>query len=466
MPSQKQKSALRRLRTTYLHGHRKLLLLTLGAVLLIGGTFVALALRGQFVQLGVDFSDIKKRVDPTDIGIGVSTYGANALMNETQRNIEHQLDARHVRIPVGYRDGKVTSSATGGSTDLDIPALVALYRDWGYSVMITLGDRTNDADIQPGDAAAIIRALGTEPGISYSAPNEMGNLGKSTREQIDTARMIVREGKAIDSGFKLWGPVDAYYDRDNIKAFARALGDDLAGISYHHYGMGETSLSTATAMEQTSAYVREITDIKADMTALGRDVPVRVDELNFSWRVDDGTPGGNDRFFTATNTVWIASALGHILTAGGQGLPYATQAGALGMMIEPGEFNPDSRPASSPMPGYWGIAAYTGGGIWPHFKDSIYASTSSDTTSEIIALNNEAGGHNVVAINKSEHSKTTELRLEGISEGTYQLYQSNPKHPYDAPKLLRETEYTPDQPVIFTMPAQSISILVVSPSPR
>lgn len=462
MPSQKQKSALRRLRTTYLHGHRKLLLLTLGAVLLIGGTFVALALRGQFVQLGVDFSDIKKRVDPTDIGIGVSTYGANALMNETQRNIERQLDARQVRIPVGYRGGKVTSSATGGPTDLDAAALVELYRSWGYDVMVVIGGRTNDVDVQPGDATRIITTLGTD-GVAYSSPNEPGNQGVTLDEQIKLARMIVAEGKAVDPDFKLWGPASAFFGRENIKAFAAALDGDLAGISYHRYAMGETSLSTAEAMAATPNYAADIRAIKADLAALGLDVPVAVDELNFSWRYDDSTPGGNNRFFGAENTVWIASALGHILTAGGRGLPYAGLAGALGMMVEPGEFNPDSRPASSPMPGYWGIAAYTGGGIWPHFRDSIYASTSSDAASEIIALNNEAGGYNVVAINKSEHGKATELRLEGISEGTYQLYQSNPKHPYEAPERLRDGVYRSGQPIKVTLPALSVSVFVLTP---
>ena len=301
----------------------------------------------------VDLGKVTARTDPFALGMGSSTYGANPLSSVAQRDAEQRLDARTVRIPVGYRNGRVTSSAAGAGTTLDIAALVATYRQWGYRIVAVIGGRTNDVDVQPGDATKIMQKLGFD-GISFTAPNEPGNLGKTISDQIALARMITAEGRALKPDFAIMGPVWAYYDRTALNTFAASMGSSLAGLDYHHYAMGSESLTTAQAMAQTPSYGAEVTQLRADLAARGLTVPVTIDELNFSWRYQDGTPGGNNRFFTAVSTVWMTSALGHILRAGGRAMPYATQNGPLGIMVEAGQVNPDNRPASSPMPAYWG----------------------------------------------------------------------------------------------------------------
>ena len=72
----------------------------------------------------VDLTKVAARTDPFAIGVGSSTYGANPLSSPAQADAERRLDARTVRIPVGYRNGKVTSSAAGSGGTLDVPALV------------------------------------------------------------------------------------------------------------------------------------------------------------------------------------------------------------------------------------------------------------------------------------------------------------------------------------------------------
>lgn len=435
------------------------------AAALIGTVLVMSAPQSEAAveaQATVDFTQIAARTDPFAVGVGSSTYGASPVTSAAQSSAERGLDARTVRIPVGYRDGRVTSSA-GGAGPIDAPALVRLYRSWGFRVLVVIGGRTNDVDVQPGDPTRIMNALGFD-GISYTAPNEPNIHGKSLADQIELASMIVREGRALRSGFQLVGPVWSHADRSALSGFASAMGDRLGGVDYHLYGMGERSLSTAEVMANTPGYGREVAAVRADLRSRGFDVPVVVDELNFSWRYQDGTPGGNNRFFTAINTVWMTSAIGHILKAGGRALPYATQNGPLGLTVEAGAPNPDGRPVSSPMPAYWAVANWTGARLWPHFKDVVYESSSSDPAVEAFAVNNEAGGQNVVLLNKQERgTRSLTVGLKGTGAGLYTSYTSNPSRPYDPPAPSGAASYDANPTLVFELPPMTVTVLVLQP---
>ncbi len=389
----------------------------------------------------VDLASVIQKTDAQALGVGSSTYGANPLSSAAQASAEKTLDARYVRIPVGYRNGRVTSSAGGTGGTLDVPALVSLYRSWGYRVLIVCGGRTNDVDIQPGDATRMMQALGFD-GIDYTTPNEPGNQGKSIQDSITWANMIYNEGRALNPNFKVWGPVWAYYDRGTLTQFMNALGDKLGGIDYHHYAMGEKSLSTAQALSETARYGQEIREIKADLAARGLNIPVNVDELNFSWRYNDGTPGGNNRFFTSVNTVWMASAIGQVLQNGGRAMPYATQNGPLGVMVEAGNVNPDGRAPSSPMPAFWGIASWTGASAWPHYKDSFFKTDATDASGliESYAVNNE-----------------------NAAGGSYSAYQSKPSAPYSQPTVTATGAYTTASPLLVSLPAMTVTVVVLKP---
>ena len=436
----------------------------------------------------VDLDRVVASTTPYALGVGVSTYGANALDSPQQREAERRLDARYVRLPVGWRDGRVTSSAAGAPTTLDVPALTDLYRSWGYRVLAVIGGRTTDIDVRPGDAERIIRALGDDM-IDYSSPNEPTNTeGGSLDTAIDAAAMIHAESGRLFPDLQVWGPVWTSYDRASLREFATAMGPQrFGGVDYHHYAMGERSLPTAEALAMTPAWGREIEDVRSDLRSLGLPERVNVDEYNLSWRSEDGTPvahGGfvspasgelvNGRFFTAVNTVFIASVAGHVMRAGGVAMPYATQNRALGVMVQ-NEYDgntahhPDSggrRPESSPMPAFWGMAAWTGASVWPHMSDAFHEVTGpADPAVEVFAVGNEAGGHNVVVINKSESGSTDlDLGLRGEPERSYDLYQTDPAAPYDQPRRLRR-DRTASGRVALALPAMTVSVLVLQPRP-
>ena len=425
---------------------------------------------------------------PHAIGVGVSTYGANVLDSPDQRAAERRLDARHVRLPVGWRNDRVTSSASGADPAVDVRALADLYRSWGYRVLAVIGGRTNDVDVMPGDAERIVRALGNDM-IDYSSPNEPDNSpGGSLATAIDSAAMIHAEGSRVFPEFRLWGPAWTTYDRAVCREFAAAMGPQrMGGVDYHHYAMGERSLSTAATLSMTPEWGREVDEVRTELRSLGLPERVNVDEYNLSWRADDGTreaDGGfvspasgelvNGRFFTAVNTVFVASVAGHIMRAGGVAMPYATQNRALGVTVQ-NEYDGDTgdhpgsggtqRPESSPMPAFWGMAAWTGASVWPHMKDTFYeVSGPADRDVEVFAVNNEAGGHNLVVINKAESArKELALSVRGQRDRPFDLYRSDAGEPYEEPGKV-QSDRTRSGRISLTLPASTVSILVLRPA--
>ena len=441
--------------------------------------------RGVALTATVDLGRTVATTSPYAMGIGVSTYGATALDSPDQLAAERRLDARYVRLPVGWRDGRVTSSAAGGPTTLDVPALADLYRSWGFRVLAVIGGRTTDIDVLPGDAERIVVALG-EDMIDYSSPNEPDNApGGSLDTAVDVAGMIHAEAGGLIPGAGVWGPVWTTYDRASVRAFAEAMGPDrFGGADYHHYAMGSGSIPTRSALDMTPVWGDEVRDVRADLRSLGLPDRVAVDEYNLTWRSDDGTTeadGGfvspasgelvNGRLFTAVNTVFVASVAGHVMRAGGTAMPYATQNRALGVMVQ-NEYDGDTahhpasggrqQPDSSPMPAFWGIAAWTGASIWPHMADRFFdVSGLGGSDIEVFAVGNEAGGHNLVLINKAEsHDRVLELVVRGSPDRDFELFQSDPDAPYAPPRRTRSGRTTNGR-VTVQVPWMSVSVVVL-----
>jgi hypothetical protein len=426
-------------------------------------------LSGDYSAAAVNFTTVAMATDPTWLGACSSTYGASPHNNPTQAAVEERLDARYMRIPVRWNGSSVVSSAGGGGYN-DILGLVNLYRGWGFRCLVVIAGRTNDFDgYVVGDATQIVNTLGTNM-IDYSVSNEPDNLGKNAAQILAQSIQIYDDIQVAAPGTKVWGPVLASYKRTQQADWAEDMGlSRFAGIDYHHYAMGGTSETTANALAATTSWGTEVTETKADLASLGLPQVVNCDEINFSWRYADGTPpsGNNDRFFTAINTVFLASALGHNLRAGGRIMPYALQNGPLGLITEPGHpVNPDGRPPSTPMPGYWGVAAWTGEQRFSHYDNAFYnvTMTNNPATTEVFAVNNEDGGYNLVLINKSETTaRPVQVNLSGVNAGTFDAYQTVPANPYDQPAQTYTTGVYTNY-VSMTLPAMTVTTIVLNPS--
>lgn len=418
----------------------------------------------------VDFSQVAARVSPQHLGVCCTTYGRNPLSSPEQADAEAALDFRYVRLPVGIRAGRVTSSAAGGPTDLDMRRLVDWYRERGARVIAVLGGRTNDIDIAPGDAERIVRELGTDQ-IEYSSVNEPNNQKLKVEQAIEISRRTASEIARVKKDLKLWGPVWAWPEHPALLRWAREMDDRFAGISYHRYGMGVDSLSTEKAMSETPRWGSDVAELRAGLRDLKLPENVAVTELNFSWRFEDGTPpdGKNRRFFTAVNTVWAASALGHVLQAGGKAAIYGNQNGPLGVWTEANhsinqqEEALRGRAPSSPMPVYWGLAAWTGARRFPHFNERVFQvkRLAAPAEAELFAVDNEARGANLVMINKSEtRTHFFGAALKGRASTRYDLWRTDPAKPFDAPRQIARDVALTASPV-WEMPPLSVAVAVL-----
>lgn len=425
-------------------------------------------LTGDFSTVQVNFASVVMATDPSWLGACSSTYGASPHNNATQAAVEQRLDARYMRIPVRWNGTNVVSSAGGGGYN-DILGLVNMYRGWGFRCLVVIAGRTNDFDgYVAGDATQIVNVLGTNM-IDYSTSNEPDNQGKNATQILAQSIQIYDDIQVAAPGTKVWGPVMASYKRSEQQTWAQSMGASrFGGIDYHRYAMGLSYETTADALAATARWGQDITETKSDLAGLGLPQIVNCDEINFSWRYGDGTPpsGNNHRFFTAVNTVFLASALGHSLRAGGRIMPYALQNGPLGLITEPGHpDNPDGHPPSTPMPGYWGVAAWTGEQRFSHYNDAFYDTVMSNNpaTCEVFAVNNEDDGYNLVLINKSETTtRNVQVDLSGIASGTFDSYQTVTANPYDQPaQTYTNGIYT--NYVSFTLPAMTVTSVVLRP---
>ena len=104
-------------------------------------------------------------------------------------------------------------------------------------------------------------------------------------------------------------------------------------------------------MGYTPTYESQVKTVRGMLSNAGQNnVRIQIGELNLAWQYNDGYKGGGEtRFFTAYNTAWIASSIGHILIAGGRELVYSNQNGPLGFFVEPGNQD-QGKPSGTPTP--------------------------------------------------------------------------------------------------------------------
>lgn len=413
------------------------------------------------LNLSADFTNVLQVIDPKNIGAVSSGYGAKPTESATQAMWERNLDSRLWRIPVRLsNDGTTVINSAAGGSGYDVKPVIDLYRSWGHSVLAVCAGRGGDdwGSYQPGDYRKIRSILGTDQ-IEFTGPNEANLRGQSVEAWATRARQM-----AAESGAKIGGPVWTHWDLGTLERAIQVLGpENLDDLDWHEYGMGETYRDPVSALRATPDWGNHIRAARGLLGRYGLSSPehwATLDELNYSWRYDIPGHGPVQEFFTSINTIWMASALAHILAAGGRGLPYATQNGPLGILAQAGQVNPDNRPASTPFPAFWGIAALTGAHLFSHFKDRAYVTSGSTQDVEIFAFNNEAGGRNILLINKSL-DKTAEINLTTFGfSGAWDAWDTNRVEPYAAPTKVGPISLTAGSPYPMSVGACEYRVLV------
>ena len=148
----------------------------------------------------------------------------------------------------------------------------------------------------------------------------------------------------------------------------------------------------------------------------------------------------------------MARAMGACLSGGGSALQYGNRNGPLGCFYDStttagsAAINytaqlPTGITDYDPQPTYYGIKAWTGaqGGLtttgqnatWPHFKDTVHNVTpvSPGDSGDVIiySVNNEAGGHNLIMINRNlttDHQQICTITQGSTRMNGFDAYQS------------------------------------------
>jgi hypothetical protein len=420
------------------------------------------------VRVTVDLGKVVGAADPTFAGIALSTFGRPPT-DPVQGLAERTVDARYMRIPVRWTGTAIVSSATGAQNAPVEPSIQTYYSRPGVRMLLVIAGRDDDwAGYQPDDAAAIVRRLrflgmSELSRFDFSGPNEPDRLGVSMTQVADRCAQIADELRAAGTDGRVWGPVWSNA-ADDFGPFIRRVGPArLAGLDWHFYpgGRGQDEFSVRQVLDRVAGYGAIVDRVLGQLADGGAAPAVNVDELNWSWQM-----GNAPALFTAANTVMVALAFGTILSRGGRCLVYATQNGELSVMAD-SYGNPNGRPQSSPMPAYWGLAAFTGANLpgepalFPHYRGTFFATDSNHPDIRVFAVDNEGNGLNFLVINISEFADhPVDLSIAGSSGLMYRIFQTRRSDPYNPPVALR-----PDTPLTGTLevdcPALTVTVVVL-----
>jgi hypothetical protein len=147
---------------------------------------------------------------------------------------------------------------------------------------------------------------------------------------------------------------------------------------------------------------------------------------------------------TIKQSVWVATALGTILTSGATAFQYGDKNGALGLVGH-----------GTPKASYWGLAMFTGHSRFRPFGTSAVRTTSTDPEVRAFA---STGGRNVVVTNMSSTARSLRIVLHGQPDGTAQRWALlDGRTPY------RTADKTVTGGVVnLWMPAMSVHAVVLS----
>lgn len=382
------------------------------------------------VTASVDYSARLRSLQSAAVSSCISTYGANTVVSsQTRRDQLKGLQLGRYRLPIQWNGGNPISSASGGPTNVPAMAWVDAIRALGASPVVVIGGRNTSGAQQQGDmnftssdAAAMVRYFGAKV-RHYVIGNEPGNTGMSADAYCDLFLRVVPAMKAVDPAITVAGPGWSYFDKTSLSTFIRRCGTTTDVVDFHHYGQGATRLDDATSLRNTQTWADEITWVQQQMSAAGAPgKPVQIGECHFSWNMDD------ERLYKAITTVWAASVIGKILTAGGWAFQYSDQNGALGLSADPG--NPYGFAGGTPMPVSHGLGVWTGAGYaFPGLGSAVYRTSSSSTNLEVYAQDN----NKVIVINKSASSTPVTLTVNGISPRSYSAWSTDPTSPTSNP---------------------------------
>ena len=389
----------------------------------------------------VDYTTAIRKLDPMAIGMDISGYGyPNVFVND--RKEQQRLKAlgiKNMRMDLKYTtpgDPRSTIVCGGNGCDTQWTG-----DQWVQTIKLNGATPTIIVANNAVDAANMVKHFNKETNnyVQYwIIGNEPDLAGIPATTYSANFNDCYDAMKAVDPTIKIGGAATAWYDTAFLRTFLQLAGNRVDFIDFHGYAQkGDTIGDYEKLFQNASAYGSDITNLRSLIQSI---VPARATHIAIEvgeWELNWGGNAQNDINF---HTVWAASALGHILYAGGRSLFYADKGNALyerqhtvvdlyGHTIK---INVDD-----PNPAYHGIGMFTGEGLFRGFGDTVVNTTVKIPDLEVYASDNPK---NIVVVNKdSAVTQSATVSLNGVLSGTIEVWRKDESVLFPDPPTKLET---------------------------
>jgi len=244
--------------------------------------------------------------------------------------------------------------------------------------------------------------------------------------------------KAIDPTISIGGGATAWYDAPFLQTFLQQSGGRVDFVDFHGYAQeGNAPGDYTTLFHIATGYGDSITNLRSLIQHI---VPARASHIGIEvgeWELNWGGTAQNNTNFHA---VWAASALGHILSAGGWSLFFADKGNAIysyqHTVVDPHGHVVNIR-AGDTNPAYHGIGMFTGEGLFRGFGDTMVHTHTTLPNVEVYASDNPK---NIVALNKDPSiTQTTTVHLKGVTSGAIDVWRKDESVLFPNPPIKRGT---------------------------
>ncbi|WP_027344176.1 hypothetical protein [Hamadaea tsunoensis] len=415
------------------------------AGLLGAGWLAAPARAAATTTITVDFTSPIAASPAKNFGVTFSTFGVDGGPTATHpADIAALTDLAPGAIRVHLKpdaNGNIVTGAADGDTSISGDAWLDTIEQIGAEPIVIV-------NLDQADALAVLNYLNSTGHTvrRYILGNEFDPNSKSdvsAADYVTRFKQIAAAMRAVTPGLEIGGPAPAYFDDGRLHDIVTGIVTNATGtqrasfIDYHAYGSGAGVNATIAQSTQYAAQIAQLRTWINDPS-----VGIQVGEFNMNW----GDESQNNTHFAS---VWVANALGTIISSGARGLIYSDKNNAMGLI----------GPNGTPKASYIGMSMFTGQPGGPrHFGSQVVRSSTSDAAVFAYASRDE---DNIVVVNTGG-ATTAQLALTGVTTGSADVWQSAGDIAAVHPAVKTGTIAISSGTATTTLPAMSITTFVVS----
>jgi hypothetical protein len=417
-----------------------------------------------FGNIAISYTSPILKLDPTAFGMDISGYGApNVFAND---QVEQQklkmLGIKYMRIDLKYSTpgdptSKIICAAKGCDTDWEGYQWVQAIKSIGAYPLIIV----NYSDV---DAANMVKYFNKDTNnyVKYwIIGNEPDQAGISATTYSTYFNHVYDAMKAVDPSIKIGGGATAWYDAPFLQTFLQQSGSRVDFIDFHSYAQEGIAAGDYTTLFQFAAqYGDNINNLRS---LLLQYVPDRASQIGIEVGEWDLNWGGTAQSNTNFRTVWTASVLGHILSAGGWSLFYADKGNAIygsPHTITDSSGHTIGINVDDTGPAYHGIGMFTGEGLFRGFGDTLVSASTTLPDVEVYASDHPK---NIVVINKSPSvAQVATVSFKGITSGTIDIWRKDESVLFSSPPIKLGTQPFQDGTFTYQLTPFSVTTFVLN----